>query len=87
MSALVAKVNELATKAGVKTLTSTLPVWKRWVGGEGEYDVKGLRDVVNSNAIMLDNQKSDVDSLRAEAQDHETRIAALEAQPPARPFP
>jgi hypothetical protein len=92
MSALVKKVNELAAKVGIKPLSSTasakLPAWKRWVGGEGpDHDVTGLRDVVNTNAIYTDQIKGDVDSLGDKAQNHESRIRALEAAPISRPFP
>lgn len=64
--------------------------WKRWVGGEGEFDGTGLRDVVNANAISLDNQSAHliaVDDREARHYiDHEKRISALE-RAPGTPFP
>jgi hypothetical protein len=62
------------------------PVWKRWVEATGEFDGKGLRDVVNSNAVMLDDVKTDVDEHSARLGSAESRLAALEAQPVTR-FP
>lgn len=92
MSALVKKVNELATKVGLKPLPATtsakLPAWKRWVGGEApDYDGKGVRDVVNTNAILLDDVKQDVDGHGDRLGNHESRLRALEAAPISRPFP
>jgi hypothetical protein len=90
MSALVGRVNELSQKVLNKGFTSKLPNWKRWVGGEAEYDVSGLRDVVNSNAITLDDTNAHLLKLDAREANHyadlSTRVAALEAQPRA-PFP
>lgn len=87
MASLVNKVNELATKAGLKTLTSKLPDWKRWVGGEAEFDAIGLRDVVNANAIMLDDVKVDQDTHSQAILDLQADVQALKEVPPARPFP
>ena len=70
----------------------TLTTWKRWVGGELEYDGKGLRDVVNANAIYLDEVKDGLDAHKAaDASRHlsiSQRLAALEAaQAQPSPFP
>lgn len=69
----------------------TLTRWKRWVGGEFEFDGTGLRDVVNSNAVFLDGVKGDLDDHRAaDLQRHQTinqRLAALEAAVANPPFP
>ena len=94
-SALVKKVNEVATKTGVTPLstliTGRIPQWKRWVGGEGpEYsatDAGGLRAVVNANAVFLDEIKNDVDNHTDRLNVQAARIAALEAQPSTPPFP
>lgn len=91
-SALVKKVNELATKAAIpllsETVTGRIPLWKRWVGGEKpEYDGTGLRDVVNSNAIMLDNVKKDVDVSAQAIIELRADVQALQEAPAARPFP
>lgn len=96
-SALVKKVNELAAKAGVSPLSSTvtarIPLWKRWVGSEGpEYDEVtegGLRAVEKANALFVDELKADVDQhssrLNLHAQRLDTVEAWIAAQP--RPFP
>lgn len=42
----------------------TLTKWKRWVGGEFEYDGQGLRDTVDANAQYLDEVKNDLDQHR-----------------------
>ena len=69
----------------------TLTKWKRWVGGEFEFDGKGLRDVVDANAQYLDAVKEDLDAHRAaDATRHQTinqRLAALEAAAASAPFP
>lgn len=90
-SALVKKVNELAGKVGVAKLSDTvvgkIPAWKRWVGGESEYDTTGLRDVVNSNAIMLDGVKSSTDANSQAIIELRADVQALKEAPAARPFP
>lgn len=69
----------------------TLTKWKRWVGGEAEFDGEGLRDVVNTNAIFVDAVKGDLDDHRsADLARHQTinqRLAALEAAVANPPFP
>ena len=70
----------------------TLTTWKRWVGGEFEFDGKGLKDTVEKNAIYLDAVKGDLDDHRqADLGRHQTinqRLAALEAaQAQPTPFP
>lgn len=95
-SALTKKVNELAVKAGVTPLnaltTGKIPAWKRWVGGEKpDHDGKGLRDVVATNAVMLDDVKGDLDNFRENNgvahNSFNSRLAALEAQIGNPPFP
>jgi hypothetical protein len=95
-SALVKKVNEVAAKAGVTPLssanTTAIPRHKRWVGGEApDYDGTGLRDVVQANAVFLDDVKVDLDDFKenngiAHAS-FARRLAAIEAQLAASPFP
>lgn len=69
----------------------TLTRWKQWVGGEAEFDGKGLRDVVNANALYADAVKADLDDhRRADLDRHQTinsRLAALEAAVQSPPFP
>ena len=95
-SALVKKVNEVATKAGVAPLSSTnttaIPRHKRWVGGEGpDYDGTGLRDVVLANAKYLDEVKDHVDEFQEDNgiahASFAKRLAAIEAQLASSPFP
>jgi hypothetical protein len=96
-SALVKKVNELAGKTpGVSPLSSIItgriPLWKRWVGGEGpDMDGVGLRDVVQANAVYLDAVKRDLDDFRENNgvahSSFSSRLAALEAQQTTAPFP
>ena len=64
-----------------------LPTWKRWVESTGEYDGQGVRDVVNANAIMLDNVKGDVDLHGQAIIELRADVQALKEAPAARPFP
>jgi predicted transcriptional regulator len=61
----------------------TLTTWKRWVGGEFEFDGVGLRDVVNANAVYLDGVKRDLDDHRENMgvafNSVDSRLDALEA--------
>lgn len=59
----------------------------RYLLGIGEFDGKGLKDVVEANADGLDAMKKTVDANRTALADLENRVAALEVQPAARPFP
>ena len=99
-SALVKKVNELASKTpGVSPLsavvTGRIPLWKRYVGSEGpEYasaEDGGLKAVIGANAVYLDEVKLHLDGLDArEAQHHAAqaqRLAALEEAVANPPFP
>lgn len=90
MAALVERVNQLSKKTLGQQFTSKLPNWKRWVGGEAEYDTTGLRDVVNANALMLDDTNAHLVRVDGREQTHydalNTRLTALETQPQA-PFP
>lgn len=90
-SALVKKVNELAGKAGVAklntTITGKIPAWKRWVGGEDEYDGTGLRDVVNANALFQDQMKAAIDAQAQSIIDLRADVQVLKEAPAPRPFP
>lgn len=94
-SALVKKVNELATKAGIAplsaTVTAKIPVWKRWVGSEKpDYDGAekgGLQNVVKANAYALDGLKGDHDNLADRVNNIDARLRVVEEAPAARPFP
>lgn len=86
MNALVKRVDELSQKVLNKSFSSKLPVWKRWVGGEGDQDGVGLRDVVQANAVFLDAVKNDTDALEAKVGNLANRVKALEDAPSA-PFP
>jgi hypothetical protein len=64
--------------------------WKRWVGGELEYDGTGLRDVVNADATALNALKADYDQFHTLTSGQITqlfeRVTALENAPTV-PFP
>ena len=55
------------------------PAWKVWADK--------LRDYVETNRVNLVDQKSDLDSQQAKIANLNSRVAALEARPPATPFP
>lgn len=61
--------------------------WKRWVESTGEYDGKGLRDVLNTNAIYTDAIKRDVDTQAQAIIELRADVQALKEAPAARPFP
>jgi hypothetical protein len=94
-SALVKKVNEVATKVGLAplsdTVTGRIPLWKRWVGGEGpEYNEateRGLKTSVSVNADQLNRVKADLDSQAQSILELRADVEALKEAPPARPFP
>ena len=46
-----------------------------------------LRDVVNANAVYLDDVAGDAAKANAKTIDLDSRVAALEEAPQARPFP
>lgn len=90
MSALVNRVDALSKAAGLGPVpvgASTLPKWKRWIGGESEYDGTGLRDVVNANAIMNDQMKSNIDAHSQAIIDLQAEVQALKEAPAPHPFP
>ena len=68
-----------------------MPRWARWINGTGEFDGKGLRDVINTNAIYLDDVKNDLDAHKTVDNARHTslaqRVAALEGQNTNAPFP
>lgn len=91
LSVLVNRVDALSVKAGLGKLplgATKLPLWKRWLGGEKpEYDGTGLRDVVNSNAIMLDGVKRDGDVNSQAILELRADVQALKETPAPHPFP
>ncbi len=77
----------VGTKLGLPfPLTANPTAWKRWVEATAEQDAVGLRDVVNANALGLDDIKKDTDSHSVDLADLKARVSALEAAP-ATPFP
>ncbi len=70
------------TDADVKNFQS----WKRWCGGELEFDGTGLRDVVAANAVGLNAVKANLDQADGQITQLFERVTALEAQPRL-PFP
>lgn len=91
----VTRLREVVAKTGLGPFPvfgdEGLPKFHRWVRGEGEYDGKGIRDVVNANAIYLDDVKDDLDAHKAVDNTRHTalaqRVAALEGQNTHAPFP
>jgi len=61
--------------------------WKQWVESTGTYDSKGLRDVVNQNAMFTDAIKGDVDLHGQAIIELRADVQALKEAPAARPFP
>jgi hypothetical protein len=55
------------------------PTWKQWADR--------LRDYVEANRVGLSDQKKDLDAQQAKISQLNSRVAALEARPPASPFP
>lgn len=90
MAALVKRVDELSRKVMGQSFASSLPLWKRWVGGEGEYDGAdngSIRDVLHANAKGLDALKGDVDAHSQAIIELRQDVQALKEAPPVRPFP
>ena len=93
--AFTQRLRELAAKVGLGPFgvfdDKQLPAFHRWIRSEGEFDGKGLRDVVNANAIFLDDVKNDLDAHRTIDNSRHTslaqRVAALEGQNTSTPFP
>lgn len=93
--AFVARIRDVVGKVGLGPFSvfedKYLPVFHRWIRSEGEFDGKGLRDVVNANAIFLDDVKNDLDAHRTIDNTRHTalaqRVAALEGQNTNAPFP
>lgn len=93
--AFVTRIREVTSKVGLGPFLvfsdEGLPRFHRWVRGEGEFDGTGLRDVVNANAIYLDDVKQDLDAHKAIDNTRHTalaqRVAALEGQQANTPFP
>ena len=91
----VARLRDVTAKVGLGPFQvfedKYLPVFHRWIRSEGEFDGKGLRDVVNANAIFLDDVKNDLDAHKAIDNSRHTalaqRVAALEGQNTNAPFP
>lgn len=80
-----------AAKAPTGPAWERFPEWKRWVEATGSQDGRGLKDVVEANAIGMDRLKIDVDAHKtaddARHQQVNTRLAAIEAQLANSPFP
>lgn len=93
--AFVKRLREVAEKIGIGPFAqfndTYLPTFHRWIRSEGEFDGKGLRDVVNANAIFLDDIKEDLDAHKTLDNARHTslaqRVAALEGQNTRAPFP
>lgn len=91
----VARLRDIAAKVGLGPYPvfsdKQFPVFNRWVGSTGEFDGKGLRDVVNANAIYLDDVKNDLDAYKALGNQRYTslaqRVSALEERNTNTPFP
>lgn len=65
------------------------PEWKRWVEATATQDGRGLKDVIEANAIAVDKLKVDLDQTKeAGAQLFQTvsalaqRVSSLETTPP-----
>jgi hypothetical protein len=93
--AFVARIRDTVAKVGIGPFQTFndeyLPKFHRWIRSEGEFDGKGLRDVVNANAIYLDDIKEDLDAHKTLDNARHTslaqRVAALEGQNTNTPFP
>jgi phage/plasmid-associated DNA primase len=86
--ALVKALNEARAKVGLSAHVSALPAWKRWVGGEREYDTSGLRDVLNTYGYAIDDIKSHLDAFdEREATHYRELKAAVEGLSTGSPFP
>lgn len=93
--AFVTRLREVVAKVGMGPFSvyedKYLPVFHRWIRSEGEFDGKGLRDVVNANAIFLDDIKDDLDAHKVLDNTRHTalaqRVTALEGQSTHAPFP
>ena len=90
-SAMVKKLNAVAAKVGLAPLselvTGRIPAHKRWVGGEAEYDSKGLRDTVASNAVFTNELKGDVEALGQAMIEVRQDIRELQEVAPTTSFP
>lgn len=90
LNAVLNKIDEIAAKVGVAKLgvgARKMSNWKRWVGGEAEYDVTGLRDTVNTNAIQQNQMKTNLDAQAQSIIEMRADIQALMEAPAPRPFP
>jgi len=93
--AFVKRLREIVAKVGMAPVAAYddkyLPVFHRWIRSEGEFDGAGLRDVVNANALYLDDVKEDLDGHKTIDNARHTalaqRVAALEGAATTTPFP
>lgn len=93
--AFVKRLREIVAKVGMPEVIAYrddyLPKFHRWIRSEGEFDGAGLRDVVNANAVYLDDVKSDLDAYKttdsARYAALARRVAALEGAATTSPFP
>lgn len=72
-----------AAKAPTSSAWEKFPEWKRWVEATGSQDGKGIKDVVEANALGLDKLKADLDEHSQRLAIAEQRLTALEARPAA----
>jgi len=72
-----------AAKSPTSPAWQKLPEWKRWVEATGSQDGRGIKDVVEANAIGLDKLKVDNDEHSQRLAVAEQRLTALEARPAA----
>lgn len=85
-------LSDIALKVGIPRPQASkfVPGW-RWIGSIGEYDgvaKGGLRDILDALVKHVNRIKDvDIDPMKTELVDHETRITRLEEAPAARPFP
>jgi hypothetical protein len=80
-----------AAKAPTSNAWEKFPEWKRWVEATGSQDGRGLKDVIEANAIGMDKLKVDIDAHKtgddARHKTIDNRLAAIEAQLTTAPFP
>jgi len=72
-----------AAKAPTSAAWEKFPEWKRWVEATATQDGRGLKDVIEANAIGMDKLKIDSDEHAQRLALCEQRLTALEARPAA----
>lgn len=78
-----------AAKAPTGKAWEKFAEWKRWVEATGTQDGRGMRDVVEANAIGLDKLKAQTDAqadqharLQQQVNQLSQKVASLETMPP-----